>query len=176
MFSSPLFFLRFYLFIRHTERGRDTGRRRSRLHAPGARHRTRSRVSRITPCAQGGAKPLSHPGVPSPLFLIISFFEAYLRRESKLLITCGCFTLAPGTRTVVGRPFPGPSMAGLARSHDPEPPPTGRGQGPGGERPHRAGVSGQPCCRLGWLPWRGAHLRTVRVQQHPPSACRAPSL
>ena len=33
--ESPIFFLRFYLFIheRHRERGRDTGRRRSRLHA-----------------------------------------------------------------------------------------------------------------------------------------------
>ena len=28
----------------------------------GAQHRTPSRVSKITPWAEGGAKPLSHPG------------------------------------------------------------------------------------------------------------------
>ena len=31
----------------------------------GARHRIRSWVSRITPWAEGGAKPLSHPGCPN---------------------------------------------------------------------------------------------------------------
>ena len=30
----------------------------------GAQNGTRFRVSRITPCAEGGAKPLSHPGSP----------------------------------------------------------------------------------------------------------------
>ena len=30
----------------------------------GVRHGTRSRVSRITPWAEGGAKPLRHPGCP----------------------------------------------------------------------------------------------------------------
>ena len=32
----------------------------------GARRGTRSQVSRITPWAEGGAKPLSHPGCPLP--------------------------------------------------------------------------------------------------------------
>ena len=35
----------------------------------GARHGTRSQVSRITPWAEGGVKPLSHPGCPSLSFL-----------------------------------------------------------------------------------------------------------
>ena len=38
---------------RERERGRDTGRGRSRLHAPGARRGIRSRVSRIAPWAKG---------------------------------------------------------------------------------------------------------------------------
>uniref|UniRef100_A0A8C0M2Q6 Ig-like domain-containing protein n=1 Tax=Canis lupus familiaris TaxID=9615 RepID=A0A8C0M2Q6_CANLF len=63
-----LFFFskRFYLFIheRPRERGRDTDRGRSRLHTPGARRGTRSRVSRITPWAEGGTKPLGHRGCP----------------------------------------------------------------------------------------------------------------
>ena len=42
-----------------TERGRDTGRGRSRLPAG-----TQSQVSRIIPLAEGGAKPLSHPDCP----------------------------------------------------------------------------------------------------------------
>ena len=48
---------------------RDTGRGRSRLHA-GTRHGTRSPVSRITPWAEGGAKPLSHQGCPNMLNFI----------------------------------------------------------------------------------------------------------
>ena len=36
----------------------------------GARCGTRSPVSRITPWAEGGAKPLSHPGCPGSLLLI----------------------------------------------------------------------------------------------------------
>ena len=56
-------FLIIYLFIydshRERERGRYTGRGRSRLHALGARRGIRSRVSRIVPWAEGGAKPLS---------------------------------------------------------------------------------------------------------------------
>ena len=53
---------------RERERGRDIGRGRSRLHAPGARRGIRSRVSRITPWAEGGPKP-RHPGCPPPFFL-----------------------------------------------------------------------------------------------------------
>ena len=35
----------------------------------GARHGTRSQVSRITPQAKGGAKPLRHPGCPDRFLL-----------------------------------------------------------------------------------------------------------
>ena len=48
---------------RERERGRDIGRRRSRLHA-GSQRGTRSRVSRIRPWTESGAKPLSHLGCP----------------------------------------------------------------------------------------------------------------
>ncbi|XP_048971754.1 desumoylating isopeptidase 1 isoform X2 [Canis lupus baileyi] len=41
------------MLVTQRERGRDTGRGRSRLHAPGARRGTRSRVSRIAPWAKG---------------------------------------------------------------------------------------------------------------------------
>ncbi|CAD7677563.1 unnamed protein product [Nyctereutes procyonoides] len=58
-----LFVLRI-LFIheRHRKRGRDTGRGRSRLHAGSLTWDLIPGVSRITPWAEGGAKPLSHPG------------------------------------------------------------------------------------------------------------------
>ena len=50
----------FYLFMTdtHRERGRDTDRERSRLHA-GSPTWDWIRVSRITPWAEGGAKPLA---------------------------------------------------------------------------------------------------------------------
>ena len=48
--------------MRDTQRGRDTGSMQ------GAQCGTRSWVSRITPQAEGGAKPLSHPGCPNLLF------------------------------------------------------------------------------------------------------------
>ena len=38
---------------------------------PGARHGTRSRDSRIMPGPKAGAKPLSHPGIPSPMSNLI---------------------------------------------------------------------------------------------------------
>ena len=60
------FFFFYFIYDSHTEkeRGRDTGRGRSRLHAPGARRGIRSRVSRIAPWAKGRrqtAAPLRDP-------------------------------------------------------------------------------------------------------------------
>ena len=51
--------------MRDTERenGRDTGRGRSRLHA-GSWTWDLIQVSRIRPWGDGGAKPLSPPGLP----------------------------------------------------------------------------------------------------------------
>ena len=45
----------------------------------GARHGTRSRVSRITPWAEGSAKPLSHPGCPTVAFLFCLRFYLFMR-------------------------------------------------------------------------------------------------
>ena len=88
-------FLKKILFIysweTHTERERE---REAETQAEGeagpmqgARRGTRSRVSRITPWAEGGAKPLSHPGCPPKLFwswfqtsshFIHKYFSMYL--------------------------------------------------------------------------------------------------
>ena len=55
------FFLIFYLFMKDTrEREREVGSMQE------ARHGTRSQVSKITPWAKGGTKPLSHRGCPCP--------------------------------------------------------------------------------------------------------------
>ena len=61
----------FYLFIyerhRYIETGRDTGEGEAGS-TQGAQCGTRSQVSSITPWAEGGAKPLSHPGCPPLTF------------------------------------------------------------------------------------------------------------
>ena len=65
-----LFFLDFiYLFMRDTEREREaeTQAEGEAGSMQGARCRTRSWVSRITPWAEGSAKLLSHPGCPKYL-------------------------------------------------------------------------------------------------------------
>uniref|UniRef100_A0A8I3RY57 Tumor protein D52 n=1 Tax=Canis lupus familiaris TaxID=9615 RepID=A0A8I3RY57_CANLF len=49
--------------ITQRERGRDTGRGRSRLHALGARHGIRSRVSRIAPWAKGRRQTAAPPSL-----------------------------------------------------------------------------------------------------------------
>ncbi|CAD7689570.1 unnamed protein product [Nyctereutes procyonoides] len=49
---------------RERERGRDIGRGRSRLHAPGARRGTRSQVSRIAPWAKGRRQTSAPPRDP----------------------------------------------------------------------------------------------------------------
>ena len=75
------FFFNFYLFmiVTQRERGRDTGRGRSRLHAPGARRGTRSRVSRIAPWAKGRRQTAAPPRDPSFfLFKTLSLSSCYL--------------------------------------------------------------------------------------------------
>ena len=64
-------FLIFYLFIheRHREREAETQAEVEAGSTQGTRCRTRSQVPRITPWANSGAKPLSHPGCPAVLFL-----------------------------------------------------------------------------------------------------------
>ena len=61
------FFLKNFFYECHRERGRDTGRGRSRLHAPGARCGIRSQVSRIVPWAKDRHQTTSPPR--DPLFL-----------------------------------------------------------------------------------------------------------
>ena len=67
-----------YLFMRDTEKERD---REAETQAEGeagsmqgARHGTRSQVSRIRPWAEGGTKPLSHQGCPINTILKKKFF------------------------------------------------------------------------------------------------------
>ena len=48
---------------------------------PGARRGTRSRDSRITPGPKAGAKPLSHPGIPSFLLLDEKFKSRRIPRS-----------------------------------------------------------------------------------------------
>ena len=63
-------FLLNYLFTIVTERERKRGRDRSRLHAPGVRRGTRSRVSRIAPWAKGRHQTSAPPGDPQLLTLL----------------------------------------------------------------------------------------------------------
>ena len=64
------FFLKNCLFIheRHTERGRDTGRWRSRLHAGSLMWDSISGPPGSCPGPKAGARLLSHPGIPLLLF------------------------------------------------------------------------------------------------------------
>ena len=57
-----------YLFMRDIERETDTQAEGEAVSMQGARCGTWSWVSRITPWAEGGAKPLSHPGCPTISF------------------------------------------------------------------------------------------------------------
>ena len=69
----------FYLFMivtqRDRERGRDTGRGRSRLHGPGARRGIRSRVSRIAPWAK--AVSYTHLTLPTNISRCRSRWSPY---------------------------------------------------------------------------------------------------
>ena len=58
-------FIYLFMIVTERERGRDTGRGRSRLHAPGARRGIRSRVSRIVPWAKGRRYTTAPPRDPS---------------------------------------------------------------------------------------------------------------
>ena len=66
------FFLRFYLFIheRHTEK-KETQAEGEAGSTQEAQRETWSWVSRIMPQAEGGTKPLSHPGCPILYFNLL---------------------------------------------------------------------------------------------------------
>ena len=75
---------------RKRERGRDTGRGRSRLHAPEARRGIRSWVSRIErPGPKAGAKPLRHPGIPPPTLDLSSGLDLRMLSSSPTLGSAG---------------------------------------------------------------------------------------
>ena len=57
------------MIVTQRERGRDIGRGRSRLHAPGARRGIRSRVSRIAPWAKGRRQTAAPPRDPNKIHL-----------------------------------------------------------------------------------------------------------
>ena len=67
-FCLLFFFLRFYLFIHERQRERERERERQAEgeagFMQGTQRGTPSQISRIRPWAEGGAKPLSHPGYP----------------------------------------------------------------------------------------------------------------
>ena len=80
------FFFKFYLFIHERH-----GKRKKQRHRQSEKQAEREagsmqgahcfQVSRITPWAEGCAKPLSHPGCPSQLnFSVISFFMFWVMR------------------------------------------------------------------------------------------------
>ena len=77
--SLSFFFLIFFKFLfiydSQRERGRDIGRGRgrgrSRLHAPGARCGTRSRVSRIAPWAKGRRQTAAPPRDPDIVYFLV---------------------------------------------------------------------------------------------------------
>ena len=56
--------------MRDTERGRDTGRGRSRLHVESLMWDSIQGLQ-ITPGASGGAKPLRHRGCPDLIFFLL---------------------------------------------------------------------------------------------------------
>ena len=87
-------FLKFF-YDSHRERGRDTGRGRSRLHAPGAQSGIRSRVSRIVPWAKDRQQTTATP--KDPLFLTSG-------GPSTLFSTVATSVRLP-TRSVRGLPF-----------------------------------------------------------------------
>ena len=59
------------MIVTHRERenGRDIGRGRSRLHAPGARHGFDPGSPGSRPGPKAGAKPLRHPGIPVDMYI-----------------------------------------------------------------------------------------------------------
>ena len=87
VFFAFFFFLKIYLFI-HSERERQAETQAEGEAGPmqGARCGTRSRVSRITPRAAGGAKPLRHWGCPSLLCFLPSILTGVSQMPCHFLL------------------------------------------------------------------------------------------
>ena len=74
------FFLRFYLFIHERHRERERQRHRQREKQAPCREPNMGfdpGASRIRPWAEGGTKPLSHPGCPKFLILYMKEFSFF---------------------------------------------------------------------------------------------------
>ena len=71
------------MLVTERERGRDTGRGRSRLHAPGARRGIRSWVSRIGPWAKGRRQTAAPPRDPFIIFLNKDFIYLFMRHTER---------------------------------------------------------------------------------------------
>ena len=76
---------------RERERGRDTGRGRSRLHALGARCGIRSRVSRIAPWAKGRRQTAAPPRHPDYCSFIVCPESSSLRPPNLLFFFFNLF-------------------------------------------------------------------------------------
>ena len=70
--------------MRETQREAETQAEGEAGSMQGARHGTRSQVSRITPWAEGGTKLLSHPGYPKH-FLIWKILAIYRSRQNHVM-------------------------------------------------------------------------------------------
>ena len=55
--------------MRNTQREAETQAKGEAGSRQGTRRGTQAQVSRITPWAEGGAKALSHPGCPEPVYV-----------------------------------------------------------------------------------------------------------
>ena len=78
-----------YLFTRDTQREAETQAEGEAGSMQGARRGTRAQVFRVTPSAEGSAKPLSHPGC-SFSFSLHQFHWQIL--SISLSFVCGCLT------------------------------------------------------------------------------------
>ena len=75
------------MIVTERERGRDTGRGRSRLHALGARNGIRSRVSRIAPWAKGRRQTTAPPRDPGRNALEDSFKSFFFNFYLFMIVT-----------------------------------------------------------------------------------------
>ena len=76
---------------RERERGRDIGRGRSRLHAPGARCGIPSRVSRIAPWAKGRRQTAAPPRDPRQDFSYTNISQRAVKSQHLMLNVCKVF-------------------------------------------------------------------------------------
>ena len=72
-----------YLFLKDPEREAETQAEGEAGSMQGVRRGTRPQVSRITPWAEGGAKPLSHSGCPILLFFFFKILFIHERQRKR---------------------------------------------------------------------------------------------